>query len=67
MQEIKETESVVKDDPSNRCDARRDRAVYNNKRRTRTLTALEIAVCVGNDSRYVRKASMGVTSRRDGV
>lgn len=63
MQEIKEMESVVNDVPSNKCEARRDRAVYNSKRRMRTRVALEMAVCVGNDSRYVRKALTGVRSR----
>jgi hypothetical protein len=63
MEEIREMESVVSDVPSNKCDARRDRAVYNSKRRTRTLVALEMAVQVGSDSRYVRKASTGGTSR----
>ena len=63
MEDIREMESVVSDVPSNKCDARRDRAVYNSKRRTRTLMALEMAVQVGSDSRYVRKASTGETSR----
>lgn len=63
MQEIKEIESVVNDVPRNRCDARRDRAVYSSKRRTMTLMALETAVCVGNDPRYARKASTEGTSQ----
>lgn len=63
MEEIREMESVVSDVPSNKCDARRERAVYSSKRRVRTLMALEMAVWVGSDPRYVRKASTGEKSR----